>query len=459
MHTTIFALFVLAASAVAQPTLVELFTSEGCNSCPPADAYMRELAATKQDAGNENILIAWHVDYWDRLGWKDPYGLAMASQRQRDYAAAMERRGGAGRPGVYTPQMIVGGRRAFVGSDKRAGAVALGPRQRGAAEPLQIAMETRGNGVTLTTTLPRLPEGTTVMGVLVEDELTSVITAGENQGRTLTHDRVARSAATGEVANGVATIDLVVPEGVVRENASVVVFAQAHEFGAILAVGTAPVPAVSGEPERYHTLAFGDKGETIRYALILPDGYDPEKAYPAMLALPPGAQNEAMVEAGLGRYWENTARERGWIVVSPINPEGARYFQSRSDPLGALMDDINARFNVEGDQFHVTGVSNGGRAAFLAAMDYPELFASITVLPGVLAERTSAQRVNALRGVPITMYVGSEDTDWVRAARRAVGELEIQGIDATLEVLEGEGHVVDLAPATLFDLLESRRPQ
>lgn len=458
MHTTILALLAFAASAVAGPTLVELFTSEGCNSCPPADEYLRELAATKQDPGNENILIAWHVDYWDRLGWMDPYGLAMASKRQRDYAAAMERRGGAGRPGVYTPQMIVGGRSAFVGSDRRAGAIALGPRQRGGAKPLQIASEIEGSHITLKTTLPRLPEGATVMGVLVEDGLTSAITAGENEGRTLTHDRVARSAATGEVADGVAAIELAIPEDVKRENASVVVFAQAREFGAILAVGTSPLPATSGEPQRYHTLAFGDKGEQIRYALILPDGFDPEKTYPAMLALPPGAQNEAMVEAGMRRYWEATARERGWIVVSPINPEGARYFQSRSDPLGALMDDINARFNVEGDQFHVTGVSNGGRAAFLAAMDYPGQFASITVLPGVLAERTSAQRVNALRGVPITMYVGSEDTDWVRAARRAVGELEIQGIDATLEVLEGEGHVVDLAPATLFDLLESHRP-
>ncbi len=466
MRTAALAVTTLVASittcfpqpAMATPTLVELFTSEGCNSCPQAEAYFNELANGVQPPGDENILIAWHVDYWDYLGWKDPYGLALASQRQRNYATAMQKRGGseAGRPGVYTPQIIVAGRRAFVGSDRRTGAFALTPRQRGGSQPLAIKIASDDDRFTITTNLPDLPAGAVVMGVLVEDGLASSVTAGENRGRTLKHERVARAAANGEIVNGTATIRLTVPGGVMRENASVVVFAQAPDMGPILAVGTTPLTSEPTQDQRYHTLAIGN--QEIRYALILPDGFDPAKTYPAMLALPPGAQDERMVEAGLGRYWEQAAKERGWIVVSPINPDFARFFQARSDPLDALIQDISTRFNIEGNKFHVTGISNGGRAAFLAALEHPERFASLTVLPGMLGERTPGRKILGLRDLPITMYVGGDDTDWVRAAERSLEDLQKQGLSATLTILDGQGHGLSLAPKAIFDRLDTFRP-
>ena len=98
----------MTRTSSASPTLVELFTSEGCSSCPPADEYLHDLTATRDAQSGDYIFIEWHVDYWDYLGWKDPFASPAASQRQRDYAGAMKDRN-IDRAGVYTPQMIVAG--------------------------------------------------------------------------------------------------------------------------------------------------------------------------------------------------------------------------------------------------------------------------------------------------------------------------------------------------------------
>src|SRR6056297_1175836 len=101
------ALVVMVSSAMAQerPVVVELFTSQGCSSCPPADAYLHKLAA-REDV----IALALHVDYWDYIGWKDSFGKAAWSDRQHGYAKA------AGRGMVYTPQMIINGTDHVVGN-------------------------------------------------------------------------------------------------------------------------------------------------------------------------------------------------------------------------------------------------------------------------------------------------------------------------------------------------------
>ncbi len=101
---------VLATSVHAQeaPIVVELFTSQGCSSCPPADAFLTELARQRRDI----LPLAFHVTYWDYLGWKDPFSLDVATARQRDYARHL------GEDGVYTPQMVVDGVKEFVGSSR-----------------------------------------------------------------------------------------------------------------------------------------------------------------------------------------------------------------------------------------------------------------------------------------------------------------------------------------------------
>jgi hypothetical protein len=112
MIRSFFAVIVIAATigsahAETRPVVVELFTSQGCSSCPPADAFLAELAAKPGV-----IALGFHVDYWDRLGWKDPLSAAGSTERQHQYAKWL------GRREVYTPQMVVDGKHEFVGSDR-----------------------------------------------------------------------------------------------------------------------------------------------------------------------------------------------------------------------------------------------------------------------------------------------------------------------------------------------------
>lgn len=98
------------STAERVPVVLELFTSEGCSSCPPADALLAKLAEQQPMAGAELIALEEHVDYWDHQGWNDPFSSAQWTQRQRDYAA------GLADHGVYTPELVVNGRSGFVGS-------------------------------------------------------------------------------------------------------------------------------------------------------------------------------------------------------------------------------------------------------------------------------------------------------------------------------------------------------
>src|ERR1700722_15426978 len=95
------------AHAQSRPAVVELFTSEGCNSCPPAEAYIGELAQRR-----DVLALAFHVDYWDDLGWRDRFGLPEAVQRQNVYATTLRL------SSVYTPQVVIDGQRDFVGGDR-----------------------------------------------------------------------------------------------------------------------------------------------------------------------------------------------------------------------------------------------------------------------------------------------------------------------------------------------------
>src|SRR5262249_25514989 len=117
------------ASAGARPVVVELFTSEGCSSCPPADALLAELAASP-----DLLALSLHVDYWDRLGWKDPFSSAAATRRQDRYARLL------GLAAVYTPQIVVDGHWQTVGSDRDAVTPAVArARQAAAAGPGTLA--------------------------------------------------------------------------------------------------------------------------------------------------------------------------------------------------------------------------------------------------------------------------------------------------------------------------------
>src|SRR2546426_9999954 len=141
--------FAALAESPRTPVLVELFTSEGCSSCPPADLLLGRLQQSQPVAGVEVISLSEHVDYWNQLGWKDPFSSAGFSERQRQYAAVL--RG----DGVYTPQMVVDGRAGFVGSETQ---TALRTIAEAAKKPkATVTLRCGGNPSTLAVRIEDIP--------------------------------------------------------------------------------------------------------------------------------------------------------------------------------------------------------------------------------------------------------------------------------------------------------------
>jgi hypothetical protein len=174
-----------AAAAQTQPIVVELFTSQSCSSCPPADALLAELAR----GGREDLLpLSFHVTYWDRLGWRDRFSLAEATNRQRRYAETVVANA-YGRGTLYTPQIVVQGRHDAVGSNRNAVRAAIA--QAAAAPRLPIRLAWRGESLALS--IPAAPGSATIWLIGFDREHVTAIAGGENRGRTLRYSNVVRS--------------------------------------------------------------------------------------------------------------------------------------------------------------------------------------------------------------------------------------------------------------------------
>src|SRR5246500_5903900 len=136
------------------PVLIELFTSEGCSSCPPADALLQKLDQSQPVSGAEVIVLSEHVDYWNDIGWADPYSSHEYSERQSAYAAQF------GNGSIYTPQMIVDGRFEFVGSDERGANEAIREAVKEEKAPVEVALSSNGdNSVVVHVKAGPLPSG------------------------------------------------------------------------------------------------------------------------------------------------------------------------------------------------------------------------------------------------------------------------------------------------------------
>jgi hypothetical protein len=228
------------------PVLVELFTSEGCSDCPPADAVLQQLIETQPVAGARVIGLGQHVDYWDAQGWKDRFSSAALTYRQQMYGAHFSL------DSVYTPQMIVDGRVQFVGSDRRTAAQAI---ERAAAAPhAAVRLEITGNSAAALGVSVDVRDGSTlgrgeradVVVAVAEDGLRSDVTRGENRGRTLTHAAVVRSMTTiGQVTSGDWSVRGSVSIGADwnRDALTVVAFAQERRSRAVLGSAAAPLRA------------------------------------------------------------------------------------------------------------------------------------------------------------------------------------------------------------------------
>ncbi|WP_223422876.1 DUF1223 domain-containing protein [Tateyamaria pelophila] len=214
-------LSLFGTSAAAQsPVVVELFTSQGCSSCPPADALMHELA--KRD---DVIALALHVDYWDYIGWKDEFAVPANTERQRGYAQE------AGRRSIYTPQMIINGVTDIVGARPMDLSKAIAEH---AANPTLIALEVERSGSTVSISAEpwQTPGPLTVQMLRYTPERTSDITRGENAGHVLTYTNVTEDWETLAEWDGATALSL---ETEVEGDQPLVVLIQHGTHGPILA--------------------------------------------------------------------------------------------------------------------------------------------------------------------------------------------------------------------------------
>lgn len=185
-----------AVTHAAVPVVVELFTSEGCSSCPPADELLSKLDQTQPIQGVEVIALGEHVDYWNKLGWIDPYSSAEFSERQSRYADAF------GQESVYTPQMIVDGHDEFVGGNAKKANETINKAAQSRKAKVELLVPPDSNVTSAKelklsihiSSLPQLTAGdrADVLLAVTENNLRSQVSQGENAGRYLRHSAVVR---------------------------------------------------------------------------------------------------------------------------------------------------------------------------------------------------------------------------------------------------------------------------
>lgn len=237
-HLKIFTaiLFVTAVTTIFSPTvesssrseakapfaIVELYTSEGCSSCPPADKILSNIHQQARQQGVRIFTLSFHVDYWDYLGWKDPFSQREFSQRQRQYAQKLRA------SNVYTPQMIVNGVHAFGGyradvAQKHIKQVLDQPAK------VEVSLDAKPKETNALKILYRLNGQTSddVLHIaLVERDISTRVRRGENAGRTLLHDNVVHVFHTVKKPTGEGSVELMVPNHVHRDESSIIAYVQ-----------------------------------------------------------------------------------------------------------------------------------------------------------------------------------------------------------------------------------------
>ncbi|WP_410812583.1 DUF1223 domain-containing protein [Micromonospora sp. 067-2] len=226
--------------------VVELFTSQGCNSCPPAEEALTDIDQDARKRGEPVFALGFHVDYWDHLGWPDQFADASYSARQEAYARAF------GSRGLYTPQMIVNGSVEFVGSDRQRAATEIGSALDAAAATslglsVQDSATADAHRMTVTYQVERPPEQAVLNVAVVQRGLVSEIARGENAGRTLRQDNVVRAFTSMSLGVEHGRVDLEMPPDLDPRQASVVGYVQRDGTGAVVGAAAVDLPAGHGD--------------------------------------------------------------------------------------------------------------------------------------------------------------------------------------------------------------------
>ena len=209
------ALSVSATVTSARPVVIELFTSEGCSSCPPADRFLTELSSR-----SDLLPLAFHVTYWNSLGWRDPYSFEGATARQASYAAHL---GG----GSYTPEMVIDGRRGLVGSERGEAAAAIAASRGDEGVPVRIGR----SGGSLTVSVGASGGQGRILLVGFDPRHETQVGRGENAGRMLTETNIVRSLVVIGSYDGTA-ITVGAPQGAGTDAAVLVQAADGRILGA-----------------------------------------------------------------------------------------------------------------------------------------------------------------------------------------------------------------------------------
>lgn len=207
--------------------VLELFTSEGCSSCPPADELMERI---QKEAGDKPVyVLAYHVDYWDRLGWKDVFSNPNFSKRQYWYNRKFTSQ-------VYTPQLILNGSKEFVGSDEREIKNTLANALTGTpSTTLSLQAQQQAGRLHIQYQLTAKPTEGQLVIAIVQKHAVSRVKAGENEGRTLSHAQIVRSLSTFRIApQGQGNESIALPAGFDIQNWEVIGLIQNPETGEIL---------------------------------------------------------------------------------------------------------------------------------------------------------------------------------------------------------------------------------
>ena len=220
---------------------------------------------------------------------------------------------------------------------------------------------------------------------------------------------------------------------------------------------------VTALPSRAEVLDKTKKvaGKTVQYKVVLPNGYDAAKAYPAILAFGGGPQTMNTVEGILTRNFRTEAEKRGYIVIAPAAPDGELFFERGARIFPEFLKAILADYKIQDGKFHIAGPSNGGIAAFHVAAANPQYFLSVTAFPGYMWQPSPA-KLQAISKLCVFMYVGeNDDYMWHDEMKREAEFLRSKGTRARYQVEKGQPHRIEtLAGAgasRLFDGFEEAK--
>jgi poly(3-hydroxybutyrate) depolymerase len=199
-------------------------------------------------------------------------------------------------------------------------------------------------------------------------------------------------------------------------------------------------------------------GTAVHYKVVLPDGYDSAKTYPAILAMGGGPQNMNTVDGILSRNFRAEAEKRGYIVIAPAAPDGELFFDAGDRIFPEFLDMMLKDYKIKDNKFHVAGPSNGGIASFHVAAENPQYFLSVTAFPGYMWQ-PSAARLQAIAKMCVFMYVGEFDPYmWHNEMKKEAEYLRSKGTLARYTVEKDQPHRLEtLAGANagrLFDGFE-----